>query len=68
MKKFKCCICGEYYSGYGNNPYPLCNEDDYDSCCCDNCNNLVIKARLDILTTHRSSEQVRNEYLAKYKK
>lgn len=67
MEKFKCCICGEEYVGYGNNPYPLCNEDDYDSRCCDSCNNLVIKARLDIMVTHRSAKQVRNEYLAKYK-
>ena len=42
----KCCICGCNIEGYGNNPYPLCAEDDVESRCCDVCNNYVIRARL----------------------
>lgn len=45
-KKFKCCICGKEFIGFGNNPYPLCHKDDYDSRCCNDCDNLVIQARM----------------------
>lgn len=46
-KKYKCCLCGRKFSGYGNNPYPLCDIDDYDSRCCDDCNeSKVLPARL----------------------
>ena len=40
-----CCICGETFVGYGNNPWPLSkNETDR---CCDDCNmKEVIPARL----------------------
>ena len=45
---FKCCLCGCFFHGYGNNPYPLCPEDDYESRCCDECDNLyVIPARIE---------------------
>jgi hypothetical protein len=44
---FVCCICGRKTYGYGNNPYPLCDIDDYESKCCDECNNTyVIPARI----------------------
>lgn len=43
----KCCICGKEIEGYGNNPYPLCDRDDYDSRCCDECDGAkVIPARM----------------------
>lgn len=42
----KCCICGDKIEHYGNNPFPLCAKDDYESRCCDVCNTLVIKSRL----------------------
>ena len=42
----KCYICGKEIEGYGNNPYPLCNKDDYESRCCDTCNSYVTLARL----------------------
>lgn len=43
----KCCLCGTEIEGYGNNPYPLVNEDDYESRCCDFCNIFkVIPARI----------------------
>jgi len=43
-----CCICGETFVGYGNNPWPLSkNETDR---CCDDCNmKEVIPARLNRL-------------------
>jgi len=37
-----CCLCGEQFDGYGNNPAPL-----KDGVCCDECNaKKVIPARL----------------------
>ena len=41
----KCCICGSEFVGYGNNPWPVSeNEEDR---CCDICNSThVIPARL----------------------
>lgn len=42
----KCNICGCELEGYGNNPFPLCKEDDYESRCCDVCNMMVIQARI----------------------
>jgi hypothetical protein len=47
MEKYTCCICNKEKEGYGNNPYPLCDEKDYKSRCCDECNiNYVLKARM----------------------
>jgi hypothetical protein len=41
-----CCICGEPYEGYGNNPWPV--KDD--GRCCDACNlRFVIQSRIDLL-------------------
>lgn len=41
-----CCLCGGKYTHFGNNPYPLCDEDDFLSRCCDICNwTKVIQAR-----------------------
>lgn len=43
----KCCICDKEISDYGNNPYPLCEKEDTQSRCCDECNsNYVIRARI----------------------
>ena len=44
MKENKiCCICGEPFLGYGNNPWPV--EEDGE--CCDVCNiTVVIPARM----------------------
>ena len=42
---FYCVLCGEYFYGYGNNPYPLATGEDDE--CCDMCNaTKVIPARL----------------------
>lgn len=40
-----CCICGEKFTGFGNNPYPL--TDDVNARCCNECNSeYVIPARI----------------------
>lgn len=42
---FKCCICGKQSVGYGNNPWPV--SDNNEDRCCDFCNiTKVIPARL----------------------
>lgn len=41
-----CCICGEEFEGYGNNPSPVTDEGR----CCDACNlKFVIPARIELL-------------------
>lgn len=53
MQKFKCCICGEEFEGYGNNPAPV--VEDEDARCCDGCNLAsVIPARFDEIMKRRS--------------
>ena len=45
MKK-TCCLCGEEFEGYGNNPAPVKESGE----CCDRCNaEKVIPARLEAL-------------------
>lgn len=47
MENYNCSICKKDFYGYGNNPYPLCDEKDYKSRCCDTCNiKYVLKARM----------------------
>lgn len=42
--KNKCCLCGEEFEGYGNDPAPLKESGE----CCDRCNaEKVIPARLE---------------------
>ena len=42
--KNKCCLCGEEFEGYGNDPSPLKESGE----CCDRCNaEKVIPARLE---------------------
>lgn len=47
---FKCCICGKIFVGvWGNNPYPVVDEEGAQ--CCDECNfNEVIPARILAVT------------------
>ena len=43
--KMKCCICGKEIEGFGNNPWPVNNNDRER--CCDDCNwTVVIPARM----------------------
>ena len=45
MKKQICCICGEEFEGFGNNPWPIVK--DPGKRCCDKCNiSEVIPARM----------------------
>ena len=44
-KKRLCCLCGQYFIGWGNNPWPLNN--DPDAVCCNECNDTrVVPARI----------------------
>lgn len=52
----KCCVCESNIDGYGNNPYPLCAKDDYESRCCNICNSKVIQAR--IVSTKLSNKTI----------
>ena len=46
----KCCICGEYFEGWGNNPAPVKERGD----CCDFCNwFVVVPARIEL---HRQAQ------------
>ena len=46
MPHYTCCICGKQFVGYGNNPWPV--NDDENARCCDPCNiDVVIPARFD---------------------
>ena len=44
-QRFVCCLCGAECTGYGNNPWPLCSDDDAARCC-DTCNGRVIAERV----------------------
>ena len=47
-EKHICCICGKEFIGWGNNPYPITDEED--EVCCDECNySEVLPARLERL-------------------
>jgi len=47
-----CCLCGEEFDGYGNNPEPLAGEGS----CCDRCNaEKVIPARCE---AWRASDEI----------
>ena len=46
---WRCVICFEYFTGWGNNPDPVKNYGD----CCNNCNtNVVLPARLGLSLIH----------------
>lgn len=47
---YNCNLCKEEKTGFGNNPYPLCEENDNKARCCDDCNiKYVLKARMLML-------------------
>jgi len=49
---FSCEICQDIFEGFGNNPDPFIDVQEFDQAeCCDNCNyQFVIPARLKQLT------------------
>ena len=50
-----CCICGEEFKGYGNNPEPYMSAENGERCC-DACNaHFVIQARLDQMAAERNN-------------
>jgi len=49
---YVCCICGKKYTGYGNNSWPVNNDES--ARCCDECNwTKIIPARLVGLGTQK---------------
>ena len=58
MDKQICCICGKEFEGYGNNPYPVVEEEGAK--CCDDCNEgIVIPARINETLTAKVKEERR---------
>ena len=53
----KCCLCGEEFGGYGNNPAPLAEEGR----CCDRCNEKVVSARFAAALEARPAEEGRTK-------
>lgn len=53
----RCCICGQMFIGFGNNPWPIVNDDD--SRCCDDCNTTrVVPERINLVMGYdRGTEQ-----------
>lgn len=50
LPTFKCCICGQKFTGYGNNPYPVKEKGR----CCDECDNsVVVPTRIKIYLANR---------------
>ena len=56
-KVFVCCICGSPTYGFGNNPWPV--VEDENARCCDVCNYMrVIPARLAMMGEKQKDENV----------
>lgn len=54
-----CCICGSRISDIGsNNPFPLCDYDDNESVCCNDCNNMVTYARIMQIKSNNTSNKL----------
>lgn len=55
-KRWRCCICGGYFRGWGNNPDPIPAKKD--ARCCDVCNmTTVIPARMALLKERRQQNE-----------
>lgn len=53
LEKKTCVLCGKEFTGYGNNAFPLA-----DGICCDECNNKVIMARLNLHEEKGKSDKI----------
>ena len=54
-KIFQCCICGDVFTGWGNNPYPV-NKDE-NARCCNDCNSMhVIPARIAAMYERKDTD------------
>ena len=52
---WKCCICGEYFTGWGNNPWPI--SDKEEDRCCDMCDTTkVLPARIAMSIERRKEK------------
>ena len=52
----KCCICGNKFDGFGNNPWPIVNDDEAE--CCNECSETkVIPARIDLMMGHSNGTE-----------
>jgi len=56
-----CCVCGNTYTHWGNNPWPLKNKKGEDfgenDRCCNECNaNIVIPARIQQMINKENKE------------
>lgn len=50
----KCCICGEHFEGWGNNPAPVMERGE----CCEFCNrSVVIPTRIELHRQGQTEEQ-----------
>ena len=57
---FKCCLCGGFFSGYGNNPDPLGKLPER---CCNACDNSkVIPARLAMLADIKKEDSTNDKH------
>ena len=54
-REYTCSICGGKFIGWGNNPWPVTEGENYR--CCDACNEIhVIPARLERMVTQGSGK------------
>lgn len=56
----KCCICGDYFEGWGNNPAPVKKRGE----CCSYCNSFVVipaRIELDMKEYRKRMEEQRKE-------
>lgn len=52
----KCCICGLYFIGRGNNPWPVDEDPSHE--CCDACNaTRVVPARLALAFNNKEDNK-----------
>ena len=58
----RCCICGEKFEGFGNNPFPVKTE----GVCCNDCNNLVVSARIMGIKDNEEYKQTITDSLCFY--
>ena len=53
-----CCICGEFFAGWGNNRLPVKEEGE----CCDICNSMfVVPARIKKMIVSNETDNRRAE-------
>jgi len=55
--EYMCSLCENKCEGWGNNPYPLCEESDMEARCCDSCNmTKVLPARIKAIVEDEEDE------------